>query len=44
MIRDKQGLADKILSPEGEARLTELNDDELLRFVAIDLNKALAEA
>jgi SNF2 family DNA or RNA helicase len=42
MIRDKQGLADKILSPEGESLLTEMNDDELLRFVAIDLNKALA--
>jgi non-specific serine/threonine protein kinase len=43
MIRDKQGLADKILSPESEVRLTEMDDDELLRFVAIDLNKALAE-
>jgi non-specific serine/threonine protein kinase len=44
MLRDKQDLADKILSPEGEAHLTEMNDDELLKFVAIDLNKALAEA
>jgi non-specific serine/threonine protein kinase len=44
MIRDKQGLANKILAPEGEALLTEMNDDDLLRFVAIDLNKALAEA
>ncbi len=43
MLRDKQGLADQILSPEDEVRLTEMNDDELLRFVAIDLNKALAD-
>jgi non-specific serine/threonine protein kinase len=42
MIRDKQGLADKILSPEDEVPLTEMNDDELLKFVAIDLTKALA--
>jgi non-specific serine/threonine protein kinase len=44
MLRDKQDLADRILSPEGEVHLTEMNDDELLKFVAIDLNKALAEA
>ncbi len=41
LIRDKQDLADKILAPEGETPLTEMNDDELLRFVAIDLNRAL---
>jgi non-specific serine/threonine protein kinase len=42
MIRDKQGLADQILAPDGEVHFTEMSDDELLAFVAIDLNKALA--
>jgi non-specific serine/threonine protein kinase len=41
LIRDKQDLADRILSPEGETPLTEMNDEELLQFVAIDLNRAL---
>ncbi|MCC6493166.1 MAG: DEAD/DEAH box helicase, partial [Pirellulales bacterium] len=43
MIRDKQGFADSILASEGERALTEMNDEELLKFVAIDLNKALVE-
>jgi hypothetical protein len=43
MIRDKQILADQVLSQGGEALLTEMNDDELLKFVAIDLNRATAE-
>jgi non-specific serine/threonine protein kinase len=43
MIRDKQDLADKLLSQAGENRLTEMNDDELLAFVAIDLNRAVTE-
>jgi non-specific serine/threonine protein kinase len=43
MIRDKQGLAEKLLSPEGEVQLTEMSDDELLAFVALDLNRADAE-
>ena len=43
MIRDKQSLADKLLNQGGETMLTEMNDDQLLRFVAIDLNRATAE-
>ncbi len=43
MIRDKQGLADKVLDQGGETMLTEMSNDELLRFVSIDLNRATAE-
>jgi hypothetical protein len=43
MIQDKQGLADNLLDQGGESLLTELPDDELLRFVAIDLNRAAAD-
>jgi len=43
MLRDKQQLADKLLNESGETMLTEMSDDELLRFVAIDLNRATAE-
>ena len=40
MIRDKQNLADEILSSGAEAKLTEMSDRELLNFVAIDLSRA----
>ena len=42
MIRDKQGLADKVLGPtrEGETLLTEMSDKELLKFVALDITRA----
>ncbi|MEZ6132990.1 MAG: DEAD/DEAH box helicase [Planctomycetaceae bacterium] len=40
MIRDKQELADEILTGGAEARLTEMSDEELLDFVAIDLSRA----
>jgi non-specific serine/threonine protein kinase len=40
MIRDKQVLADQILSQNAETRLTEMSDDELLKFVALDINRA----
>ncbi|HEY2147027.1 MAG TPA: DEAD/DEAH box helicase [Pirellulales bacterium] len=43
MIRDKQSVADQILDEAGETRLTELNDDELLRFVTLDITRATAE-
>jgi SNF2 family DNA or RNA helicase len=43
MIRDKQGLADKLLNQGSEALLTEMKDDELLRFVALDIGRASAE-
>jgi SNF2-related domain/SNF2 Helicase protein/Helicase conserved C-terminal domain len=40
MIRDKQDLADKILSSGADAQLTEMSDEELLNFVSIDLSRA----
>ena len=42
MIRDKQDLADKILGPtqEGETLLTEMSDQELLKFVALDITRS----
>jgi non-specific serine/threonine protein kinase len=43
MIRGKQELADRILDEGGETKLTELSDDELMRFVSIDLNRATAD-
>jgi SNF2 family DNA or RNA helicase len=43
MLRDKQQLADQVLSEGGETALTELSDDELLEFVSLDLERATAE-
>jgi non-specific serine/threonine protein kinase len=43
MISSKQGLADELLNKDGEARLTELSDEELLRFVALDIGRATAD-
>ena len=45
MIQDKQDLADKILGPteEGETLLTEMSDQELLKFVALDITRAADE-
>ncbi len=43
MIRDKQAVADKLLNAEGETMLTELSDDELLRFVALDIGRATTD-
>ncbi len=43
MLHDKQALADGLLNQEGEALLTEMPDDELLRFVSIDLGRAMAD-
>lgn len=43
MIRDKQDLADEILSDGAEARLTEMSDSELMDFVSIDLSRAAAD-
>jgi non-specific serine/threonine protein kinase len=40
MIRDKRALADQLLNKEGETLLTEMSDDELLRFVALDIGRA----
>ena len=43
MLTKKQAVADQILSEEGETRLTEMSDDELLRFVSLDIGRATAE-
>lgn len=40
MIEDKRSLANEILSGEGEVKLTELSDEELLRLVRLDVNRA----
>ena len=40
VIEEKQGLSDDLLGGGGEKLLTEMNNDELLRFVALDLNRA----
>jgi non-specific serine/threonine protein kinase len=43
MLADKQQLADRLLDHEGEKALTELSDEELLKFVSLDLARAMAE-
>ena len=41
MLEEKRALADEILEGGGETLLTEMKDDELLNFVALDLHAAL---
>ena len=36
-VRDKQRLADRVLDEGGETAVTDLSDDELLKFVSLDL-------
>ena len=45
MIRDKQELADQVLGTknEGETLLTEMSDRELLKFVALDITRAVED-
>ncbi len=45
LITEKKALAESVLGPEagGETLLTELSNDELLRFVALDLKAASGE-
>jgi non-specific serine/threonine protein kinase len=43
LIADKQSLAADVLSDGGEIPLTEMRDDELLKFVALDLKAASSE-
>ena len=40
MISDKRQLASQILDGEGAVKLTEMKDDELLKFVSLDLERA----
>lgn len=46
LINDKRALAESILGSEGgaEALLTEMSNDELLRFVSLDLKSAVQNA
>ena len=43
MIASKQDLARQVLDGTNEVKLTELDDDQLLRLIAIDIRTALAE-
>ena len=43
MIRDKQALAEEILGEGGEKMLTEMNDEDLLRFISLDINRATVD-
>jgi non-specific serine/threonine protein kinase len=45
LIAAKQSVADQVLGPDDEAdtKLTEMSDEELLGFVALDLRRALDE-
>jgi len=43
LIESKEDLARQILDGTDEVRLTELDDEQLLRLVAIDIRTALAE-
>ncbi len=43
LIEEKKDLAEGILGAGGEKLLTEMPDDELLRFVSLDLDRALED-
>jgi non-specific serine/threonine protein kinase len=43
LIAQKTGLARDLLDGGGETLLTEMSTDELLRFVALDVGKAIEE-
>jgi SNF2 family DNA or RNA helicase len=43
LIESKQDLARQVLEGTDEVKLTELDDEQLLRLVAIDIRTALAE-
>jgi non-specific serine/threonine protein kinase len=43
LIESKRQLADDFLGAGSEINLTEMNDRELLRLVALDLNAAMME-
>jgi non-specific serine/threonine protein kinase len=40
MISDKRELASQVLDGEGAVKLTEMKDDDLLKFVSLDLERA----
>jgi non-specific serine/threonine protein kinase len=41
LIAQKSNLSHDLLDDGGEALLTEMSNDQLLRFVALDINKAM---
>ena len=41
LIAEKRHLADEILATDGEVKLTELPDDELMQLVHLDVNRAM---
>jgi len=43
LIAQKSGLARNLLDDGGETLLTEMDNDQLLRFVALDINKAMEQ-
>jgi non-specific serine/threonine protein kinase len=43
MIEAKRALSDELLTGSAEMKLTEMNDDELLRLVALDLNATMKD-
>jgi non-specific serine/threonine protein kinase len=43
MIREKTEMADSILGSGGEKMLTQMSDQELMRFVALDVTRSAAE-
>jgi non-specific serine/threonine protein kinase len=40
LIRSKKQLRSEIFDESGEVNLTEMSDDQLLRFISLDINKA----
>lgn len=43
LIQSKRDLADQLLQREGETLLTEMSDSELLKFVALDVQRAAVD-
>lgn len=43
MIESKKSISENLLAGSGEAALTEMTDDEILRLVALDLNAAMGD-
>jgi non-specific serine/threonine protein kinase len=43
LIQSKQDVADQLLKQEGETLFTEMDDDALLNFVALDMQRAAAD-
>jgi len=44
MLEDKRKLSDELLTGGDEVRLTELDDQELIRLVKLDLRSATLDA